>query len=67
MHYFYGALLGEVIEMMIDLSALGEVIPFKVLIGFSAGLILGIILCCPRIVTNECIIHDGIIYCEVDN
>ena len=53
--------------MIIDLSALGELVPFKVLIGFSLGLILGIILCCPRNVTNECIRHDGIIYCEVGN
>lgn len=53
--------------MMIDLSTLREAIPFKVLIGFEVGLILGIMLCCPRIVTNECIRHDGIIYCEVGN
>ena len=53
--------------MIIDLSALREVIPFKVIIGFEVGLILGILICTPRIVTNECIKHDGIIYCEVGN
>lgn len=44
---------------------IGDLTKVKIALGFAFGLILGIILCCPISVTNECIKHDGIIYCEV--
>jgi len=43
----------------------GDLTSVKIGLGFAFGLILGIILCSPINVNDECIRHDGIVYCRV--
>ena len=45
---------------------IGDLTKVKIILGFTFGLILGIILCTPRNVNDKCIRHNEIVYCEVE-
>ena len=43
---------------------IGDMTKVKIIVAFGFGVLLGAIFSSPRVVTNECVKYDGVIYCE---